>query len=100
MTATGQATGTEPVLTVSLDYPIEFDSQRITELVFDRRPKAKDFKGLPAGNFTFDETLLLVSRLTGVPVPAVNELDIADFTKVMKGVSSFLPDGLSIGESQ
>lgn len=90
----------DPVLTIKLAYPVKHGEDTISELVFDRRPKAKDFRGLSAGNLTFDETWLLVSRLTAVPVSAINELDVADVAKVMKGVASFMPDGLVIGENQ
>lgn len=104
MTVDTKSTG-DPVLKIDLDFPVTYgkegSEQTVSELVFDRRPKAKDFKGLNAsGNLTFDEAFLLVSRLTAVPVHVINELDIADVTKVMKGVTSFLPDGLEIGGSQ
>lgn len=97
--ADNETTG-DPVLTIKLDYPVKHGEDTISELVFDRRPKAKDFKGLSAGNMSFDETWLLVSRLTAVPVPVINELDISDAAKVMKGVASFAPGGLVIGENQ
>lgn len=92
----------DDTVVVKLEYPIKQGEQVIEELVFARRPKAKDFKGIvtATGALSFDDQYLLIARLTNEPLSVILELDIADMGKAMKAFTSFIPDGLMTGGSR
>jgi hypothetical protein len=87
---------------VKLLHPIKYGEQTISELTFNRRPKAKDFMGITTatGALSFDDQFMIVARLVSEPVSVIHELDIADMGRVMKTFTSFIPDGLTIGGNQ
>lgn len=84
---------------ITLKYPINRGSEQITELVIERRLKAKDFKGVQASNISFDDMLRLLSRLTAQPMSNIEELDSTDMYAAMEVLSSFLPSGLKTGDN-
>lgn len=84
----------EPV-TVKLKSPVRLGSQVVDELVI-RRPKAKDFRRFPAEPNTGD-LLDLAGQLCGQPRPVMDELDLEDFTEVMRIVGGFMPGGPGTG---
>ena len=71
--------------TLKLKHPIKLgeSEESTTELIFSRRPKARDFKGMPVP-LGVDEQLLLISRLTNLPLPLIQELDGADMMAAME----------------
>ena len=81
------------VRTVKLEYPIEHAGEQLTELTATRRLRAGDFKGISTEDLKFDDMMLMVSRLFGVPSSAIEKLDSADFFKCTKVVNDFLPGG-------
>ncbi|WP_027367402.1 phage tail assembly protein [Desulfocurvibacter africanus] len=83
---------------ITLKHPIQQGSQTITELTFERRLKAKDFKGLPT-SLGFDEMFLLIGRLSAQPPSVIDELDTEDLMSCMEVVKGFLPGGLPAGSS-
>jgi tail assembly chaperone E/41/14-like protein len=91
------ATKDEPVV---LDYPVEHAGETIKELKVSRRLLAKDFRGIKTDDIMFDDMLMLVSRLFGVPTSVVDKLDSTDFFKCVVVVNSFLPSGPKTGESR
>lgn len=84
------------VKTLTLKYPVTQGSETISELVFERRLRAKDFRGLPL-NLGFDDMFTLLSRLTANPPSVIDELDTEDLMAAVEVVSDFLPVGLKIG---
>lgn len=78
---------------VKLDFPVESGSETISELRMSRRLRAGDFRGIRTDEIKFDDMLLLVSRLFGVPTSVVDKLDSTDFFKCTEIVNSFLPGG-------
>jgi len=86
----------EPIKTIPLEYPVEHGQETITELVFMRRPKAKDFKGLPM-QLGFDELMTILGRLTGQPPSVIGEIDTTDLMNAVEVVTDFLPSGQTTG---
>ena len=86
---------------IKLDYPIRRSDKEepFTELIIERRLKAKDFKGIQAQNIRFDDMLRLISRMTGQAVSLVEELDAQDMMKFVEVVNSFLPSTQTDGQS-
>lgn len=80
--------------TFKLRYPITIGSKEnpkvYEEMIFDRRPRAEDFKGLNVSNMKADDSIRLLSRLCCVPVVAIEKLDSYDFVKLQEVVASFL----------
>ncbi len=90
----------EPIK-ITLDTPIQYGSETITQVTIDRKPNAGDMV------FAMDEAsakdgstkqgtlvLALASRICDVSEPVLKKLDVSDFMKVSGVVSGFLPSGL------
>lgn len=69
----------------------------VTELVFNRRIQAKDFKGMPA-ELDQDANMLLISRLTNVELSTIEQMDGHDYLKVGEILQLFLGFGPTIGK--
>lgn len=82
--------------TIKLKVPIQFGTQTISELTF-RKPKAKDFRRLPAGPASMGDILDLVGQLTAQPKAVIDELDVDDMSEVCGMVESFMPSGPATG---
>lgn len=91
---------TKAVVSLTLKYPIQHGSETITELVAERRLKAKDFRGIKSTEIKFDDMLTLIGRLFAVPDSVVNELDACDMQKANELVSSFLESSPETGKKQ
>ncbi|MEQ5770004.1 phage tail assembly protein [Halomonas sp. H33-56] len=85
----------KPETVVKLDQPIEHGSDTIRELVI-RRPKAKDFRELPADPGMGD-ILSFAGDLASQPPSVIDELDVADMLKVVDAVGKFIPGGQATG---
>lgn len=75
---------------IKLKYPVEFDGKKV-EKVELRRPKVKDV--IDVQKKTKDEAeqeLLLFSKLTGMPIEFIEELDIADYQQLQETYKGFL----------
>lgn len=82
-----------------LAHPITWGrDQVISEIVFSRRLKVADFKGIPTGDLKFDHMVRVVSRVTGTAEAILMELDITDFMQLSEVVNSFLENGQESGE--
>ena len=90
----------EPIKRLKLEHPIQHGSEKITELTVGRRPKAKDFKGIPAQDILFDHMLVLLGKITGQPPSVIEELDSEDLIPAISLVNDFLPNTLTTGESR
>jgi hypothetical protein len=82
---------------VRLKVPLDFAGERITELSF-RRGIMRDIKGMKieGGVPTFDQLMLMASRMCGRPLPLIEMLDQDDAEEVTTISYSFfakcLPD--------
>jgi len=77
----------------TLKFPIEHDGRQIGEVSM-RRPKVKDLRAMQAaGNDEFEQSVLMISLLTGLPAEAIDEIDPDDFTVLAEMVAGFFPKG-------
>ena len=86
--------------TLKLEFPLTFGSETISELRFEKRPTARNFKGIPATGLSFDHMFTLLSRATGQPLSVIEKLDVSDMYHAVEVVNSFLPSGLQTGQAQ
>lgn len=86
--------------TMNLTVPVEWGEETRTSIVINRRLKARDFKGIKASDIRFDDMMKLVSKVTGESISFIEELDAADLFEASQVVQSFLPSGLTTGESR
>lgn len=85
--------------TCKLKYPVQWGKDdTVSEIVFPRRLKAKDFRGLPASDLKFDHMIKIVARVTATATTLLEELDAEDFMQLTEVVESFLPAGQKIGD--
>lgn len=86
--------------TLKLKHPVDFGSERITELVF-RRGRAGDMKNivlrddLPANDLT-----LIASRLCGKPTKVIDLLDMDDVGEVNDIAMDFYLKYLAVGRKR
>lgn len=86
--------------TMELTIPVKWGEESRTSLVVNRRLKAKDFKGIKASDIRFDDMMKLISKVSGESIKFVEEMDAADLFQASQIVQSFLPSGLTTGESR
>jgi hypothetical protein len=82
----------------TLKKPITHGSETISALAI-REPVARDIKGLDLSAKTVDANLVLASRLSGQPMPVIDQLSMVDMQEVLKIVEDFLSDGQPTGTS-
>lgn len=88
--------------THKLKYPIEWGKTTktmVTEIVFKRRLKVNDLKGLPASDLQVNDMIRLIARCTGNVTALVEELDAEDYIELVQVVQYFLSGGQQNGET-
>jgi len=84
--------------TISLLYPFDWTKEeKVTEITFERRLKAKDFKNIKASDITFNDMMVLISKASNEPIRKIEELDSEDLFQCVEVVNSFLPDSPQTG---
>lgn len=83
-------------ITYKLTTPVKKGDTEVTCLIFSRRVKAKDFQGMSA-ELDQDANMLLISRLTGVELYLIEELDGYDYVKAGEILGLFLGSGPMTG---
>lgn len=74
---------------IVLDFPVTFDGETVSKLKM-RRPKVKDSKAAAAQPGDESEKgIFMIARLCAVQSELIDELDLADFTKVEEQFNSF-----------
>ena len=76
--------------TIKLNYPLTVDGKEVTEISM-RRPKVKDQRN--AEKSATDDAgreISLFSALTGINPEDLEELDMADYTRLQEAYRSFL----------
>ena len=84
--------------TLQLKHPFSRGTETIKELTFSRRPKGKDWKGIPLSNMKMDDMMTMAHRILEVPISLIEELDTEDLMSVVEVMTSFLPNGPTTGE--
>jgi hypothetical protein len=85
-------------VTVKLEHPIEFGSERIESLTF-QRGQIGFLKGIKIDGVPLTEQLLLIaSRLCGKPVAALERIDPDDSGEVIELAMSFFARCLGAGK--
>ena len=75
--------------TITLDHPITVEGREVKEITL-RRPKVREARDArkkhkdPA-----DQEIELVSQLSGLPPSAIEEFDIADYSKIQEVLAGF-----------
>lgn len=85
----------EESVTVTLDFPFEWDGDRKVETIEIPRPKAFHMRGLNVKKLETDtdEMFKLLQKLIGEPPRFLDKIDFADITKMMGVVEGFLSSG-------
>jgi hypothetical protein len=84
-------------VTVTLATPVDFGSQHIEAIEF-RRGCMGDLKGLTPGETpTFDQLILLASRMCGQPVKVIEKLGADDIGEVVQIALGFFMRSLAGG---
>ena len=75
---------------IDLVYPVTVDGKEIKAVEL-RRPKVKDLKiAAKIGKDAMEQETLLIANLANLPVEAVEEMDLADYTALQEQLKSFL----------
>lgn len=83
---------------VTLQHPIDFGSQHITQLTF-RRGRMGDLKGISLDGIPpTDQLMLLASRLSGQILQVIEKLDPDDTSEVLEIVLGFFARCLGSGQ--
>ena len=83
---------------IPLKFPFQYGKDRlVSEVVFTRRLKAKDFRGIAVSNITFDDMLKLISKSTGESQAVIDELDTEDMMACTEVINGFLSSGQQTG---
>jgi len=87
--------------TIQLTEPVQWGKDELprTEITINRRLKAKDFKGIVAGDIKFDDMVKMLSKISGEPIAFIEELDAADMITAVEVINSFLSGGPKTGET-
>jgi hypothetical protein len=89
------------IKTLKLQYPVEkAGGVFVNELVFDRRPKAKDVKDFTSMNGSMKETLELLGTLTNQPPAVIDDLDVVDLKAASEIVEGFFLPGPATGNNE
>jgi len=87
----------EPIIIIKLETPINFGSEKITELRL-RKPIAKDFRDMPLEPNVGD-LLDVTAKLSGQAPSVIDQLDSIDLTEVLTVVGKFMRRGQPTGEA-
>lgn len=78
---------------IDLAYPIDFEGSKLSKITL-RRPNVKDARKARATHKdAADQEIALVAALSGLPVSAIEELDVSDYSKIQEALSGFFGSG-------
>jgi Phage tail assembly chaperone proteins, E, or 41 or 14 len=85
-------------VTVTLKFPISVEGERANSLTV-RRLKGKQLKKIDLRGLTKGDAMLgVISQLTGVAPPYLDELDADDFAEISEVITSFFGKSRATGE--
>lgn len=76
--------------TYKLKHPVEFNGNTVTEVIFTRNMKVKDYAAADLFKTGTDKTAAMLASLTGVPVPVFREMDFEDWLGVQETAAPFM----------
>ena len=81
----------QEAVTITLDEPVEFAGETITQLVV-QPPKGKHLRKMPTEMKVVGDMIALADKLTGQPREVIDEMCVGDTMRLVEAVSSFFPD--------
>lgn len=87
-------------ITIELKKPIGTPIEPVTKLVIKREPVAGDLRGIAIGQLTFDDIIMVGSRLVNEPPSVLQQMSVPDFTRLSEIIGSFLADGPETGSKE
>lgn len=86
---------------IVLKHPIQFGSERITQLTM-RRGKAGDMKGITIrkDSVATNDLIRIASKLSGMETQVIEELDVEDAGEVMEVALDFFAMYLTAGKKR
>ena len=85
-------------VTVTLNYPVQFGDELVTELKFTRRVRFSDMADASAGTLSMADMARIIGRLTGQDRQVIMRLEGDDIARVMEAATPFLGSGRTTGE--
>nr|VFK48186.1 MAG: Phage tail assembly chaperone protein, E, or 41 or 14 [Candidatus Kentron sp. TC]VFK50698.1 MAG: Phage tail assembly chaperone protein, E, or 41 or 14 [Candidatus Kentron sp. TC]VFK59845.1 MAG: Phage tail assembly chaperone protein, E, or 41 or 14 [Candidatus Kentron sp. TC] len=87
------APAAEPPITVTMKRPFELEGQRYEEVVFKRRPKARDMVLLPRilvqDSTQKEREQHMIATLCEIPTETLDAMDLADYVQLQGVWSGF-----------
>ena len=84
-------------ITITLETPVKHGEAEVRELKITRPMVAGDLRGITVTALTFDDLMLVGSRLTGYPPAVLAQLSVPDFTRLNNVVTDFFGAGQATG---
>lgn len=84
-------------VTVTLNYPVQFGDELVTELKFTRRVRFSDMAENNARTMTMGDMARIIGRLTGQDRQVIMRLEGDDIARVMEAATPFLGNGRTTG---
>lgn len=84
--------------TLKLKHPFPWGTEQKSEVIFARRLKGKDMKGIQTSAIKMDDMMMMLSRITGEAPAVIQELDTEDLFEAIGVLNSFLPSGQMTGD--
>lgn len=80
------------MLKITLKEPVKVDGKELNEICL-RRPKVRDRLIAERSNATdAEKEVQLMANLAELPVEAIEDIDLGDYVKLQKALSSFLSE--------
>lgn len=87
-----------PIITMQLDYPIEWGEEGMVKEIEFKRLKGKHIKGIGT-DVSMEVIFKLAGKSSGYPPSFFDELDAADCGKVSEVIGNFLGNGQETGRT-
>lgn len=75
---------------IELDFPIKDGQGNEIKVLNIRRAKAKDLRRMQQKENAADQEFFLIAQLTGLVPEDIDELDVADYTKVQTALTEMM----------
>jgi len=92
-------TESQPVKTITLEFPVKVGDVEKGTINILRRPKAKDLKGLNMQAMQAEDVCKLLGRISDLSTPEIEEIDLKDFQSIGEAMKEFLPNSLGDGKT-
>lgn len=76
--------------TYKLKFPVDHGGKPVSEVIFTRNMKVKDYAAADLVKTGTDKTAAMLASLTGVPIPVFKEMDFEDWLGVQETAAPFM----------